>query len=38
MVTEDDADVGVVGHNMHGLIEQIGAYLSAPPREIEAGV
>ncbi|MFJ8627293.1 roadblock/LC7 domain-containing protein [Kitasatospora sp. NPDC093550] len=33
VVTDDDADVGVVGHNMHGLIEQIGVHLSAPARE-----
>ncbi|MQS14264.1 roadblock/LC7 domain-containing protein [Streptomyces kaniharaensis] len=32
VVTDDDADVGVVGHNMHGLIEQIGVHLSAPAR------
>lgn len=38
VVTDDDADVGVVGHNMNGLIEQIGAFLSAPPRETEAAV
>ncbi|WP_316527315.1 roadblock/LC7 domain-containing protein [Kitasatospora brasiliensis] len=35
VVTDDDADVGVVGHNMHGLIEQIGARLSAPARGAE---
>ncbi|MFI5647719.1 roadblock/LC7 domain-containing protein [Kitasatospora sp. NPDC051705] len=33
VVTDDDADVGVVGHNMHGLIEQIGVHLSAPARD-----
>ncbi|MEV6972819.1 roadblock/LC7 domain-containing protein [Kitasatospora sp. NPDC093806] len=33
VVTDEDADVGVVGHNMHGLIEQIGVHLSAPARE-----
>jgi predicted regulator of Ras-like GTPase activity (Roadblock/LC7/MglB family) len=33
VVTEDSADVGLVGHNMHALIEQIGEFLSAPPRE-----
>ncbi|MER6298865.1 roadblock/LC7 domain-containing protein [Kitasatospora sp. NPDC001539] len=32
VVTDEDADVGVVGHNMHGLIEQIGVHLSAPAR------
>ncbi|WP_395294149.1 roadblock/LC7 domain-containing protein [Kitasatospora hibisci] len=36
VVTDDDADVGVVGHNMHGLIEQIGVHLSAPAREAVA--
>ena len=38
LITDDEADVGVVGHNMHGLIEQIGVHLSAPPRPAaEAG-
>lgn len=37
VVTDDEADVGVVGHNMHGLIEQIGVHLSAPARD-DAGV
>ncbi|MER7845560.1 roadblock/LC7 domain-containing protein [Kitasatospora sp. NPDC096077] len=36
VVTDDDADVGVVGHNMHGLIEQIGIHLSAPARAAAA--
>ncbi|MFF2144131.1 roadblock/LC7 domain-containing protein, partial [Kitasatospora sp. NPDC058190] len=36
VVTDDDADVGVVGHNMHGLIEQIGVHLNAPARSAEA--
>ena len=26
------ADVGLVGHNMNELVEQIGGYLTAPPR------
>lgn len=29
----EEADVGVVGHNMNELVEQIGEHLSAPPRE-----
>jgi predicted regulator of Ras-like GTPase activity (Roadblock/LC7/MglB family) len=33
VVAEDDADVGLVGHNMHELVEQIGEHLNAPPRE-----
>ncbi|MER7706881.1 roadblock/LC7 domain-containing protein [Kitasatospora sp. NPDC097605] len=37
VVTDEDADVGVVGHNMHGLIEQIGIHLSAPARDDAAG-
>jgi predicted regulator of Ras-like GTPase activity (Roadblock/LC7/MglB family) len=32
VLAADDADVGVVGHNMNELVEQIGEYLSAPPR------
>ncbi|MGP4020819.1 roadblock/LC7 domain-containing protein [Saccharopolyspora sp. 5N708] len=32
VLASDEADVGVIGHNMHELVEQIGEYLSAPPR------
>jgi predicted regulator of Ras-like GTPase activity (Roadblock/LC7/MglB family) len=32
VIAEDDADAGVVGHNMSELVEQIGAYLRAEPR------
>jgi predicted regulator of Ras-like GTPase activity (Roadblock/LC7/MglB family) len=32
VVAEADADVGVVGHNMNELVEQIGGYLTAAPR------
>lgn len=28
----DDADVGLIGHNMHEMVEQIGEFLTAPPR------
>ena len=27
-----DADVGLIGHNMNELVEQIGEFLTAPPR------
>jgi predicted regulator of Ras-like GTPase activity (Roadblock/LC7/MglB family) len=37
VIAAEDADAGVVGHNMHELVEQLGEYLSAPPRESEAG-
>ncbi len=33
----EDADVGLVGHNMSELVEQIGEHLSAPPRESPGG-
>ncbi|GAB3291714.1 roadblock/LC7 domain-containing protein [Parasphingorhabdus pacifica] len=33
VLAADDADVGIIGHNMNELVEQIGEYLSAPPRE-----
>lgn len=33
VIARDDADVGVIGHNMNELVEQIGAYLTAPPRQ-----
>jgi predicted regulator of Ras-like GTPase activity (Roadblock/LC7/MglB family) len=32
LIATEDADPGMVGHNMNELIEQIGEYLSAPPR------
>jgi predicted regulator of Ras-like GTPase activity (Roadblock/LC7/MglB family) len=33
VVAVDDADVGIIGHNMNELVEQIGEYLSTPPRQ-----
>jgi predicted regulator of Ras-like GTPase activity (Roadblock/LC7/MglB family) len=33
VVAGDDADVGLIGHNMNELVEQIGGYLTAPPRQ-----
>jgi predicted regulator of Ras-like GTPase activity (Roadblock/LC7/MglB family) len=35
VLADDDADVGVIGHNMHELVEQIGEYLSAAPRQLD---
>ncbi|MEV7087600.1 roadblock/LC7 domain-containing protein [Streptomyces sp. NPDC093085] len=35
VVAGEDSDVGVVGHNMSELVEQLGEYLSAPPRHPE---
>ena len=32
VVAADVADVGLVGHNMNELVEQIGSHLTAPPR------
>lgn len=32
VVADEDADVGVIGHNMDELVEQLGEYLSSPPR------
>src|ERR1043165_8093949 len=37
-VASDEADVGIVGHNMNELVEQIGDYLTAPPRRPEHSV
>ena len=28
----EEADVGLIGHRMNELVEQIGAFLTAPPR------
>lgn len=33
VVAADEADVGLVGHNMSELIEQIGGHLTSPPRQ-----
>lgn len=37
IVADDDADVGLVGHNMNELVEQLGDYLSSPPRRTRDG-
>jgi predicted regulator of Ras-like GTPase activity (Roadblock/LC7/MglB family) len=31
----DEADVGLIGHNMDELVEQIGAFLTSPPRQFQ---
>lgn len=35
VVASDGADVGLVGHNMNELVEQIGGHLTAPPRHAQ---
>jgi predicted regulator of Ras-like GTPase activity (Roadblock/LC7/MglB family) len=35
VVAADEADVGLVGHNMSELVEQIGGRLTSPPRQRE---
>ncbi|WP_432039899.1 roadblock/LC7 domain-containing protein [Streptomyces cucumeris] len=37
VVAHDEADVGVIGHNMNELVEQIGDYLRAAPRVAAGG-
>ncbi|MBU7598467.1 roadblock/LC7 domain-containing protein [Streptomyces sp. P38-E01] len=37
IVADDSADVGLVGHNMNELVEQLGDYLSTPPRNSGGG-
>ncbi|MCX5311513.1 roadblock/LC7 domain-containing protein [Streptomyces sp. NBC_00154] len=32
VVASEDADVGLIGHNMSELVEQLGEHLSTPPR------
>jgi predicted regulator of Ras-like GTPase activity (Roadblock/LC7/MglB family) len=32
VIAAEDADAGVIGHNMNELVEQIGEYLSSPAR------
>ncbi|MER8083934.1 roadblock/LC7 domain-containing protein [Streptomyces sp. NPDC094048] len=36
VVASDEADVGLIGHNMSELVEQLGEHLSAPPRSSSA--
>jgi predicted regulator of Ras-like GTPase activity (Roadblock/LC7/MglB family) len=33
VLAAEDADVGLVGHRMNELVEQIGAFLVSPPRQ-----
>jgi predicted regulator of Ras-like GTPase activity (Roadblock/LC7/MglB family) len=33
VLADDNADVGLIGHRMDELVEQIGDFLTAPPRE-----
>jgi predicted regulator of Ras-like GTPase activity (Roadblock/LC7/MglB family) len=35
VLADEDADVGLIGHRMNELVEQIGAFLVAPPRRRE---
>jgi predicted regulator of Ras-like GTPase activity (Roadblock/LC7/MglB family) len=35
VLAADDADVGLIGHNMDELVEQIGDFLTSPPRRPE---
>jgi predicted regulator of Ras-like GTPase activity (Roadblock/LC7/MglB family) len=34
VLATDSADVGLIGHKMNEMIEQIGAHLTAPPRQL----
>ena len=36
VIAAEDADVGLIGHNMDELVEQIGAFFTAPPRFVAA--
>jgi len=36
VIATEDADAGVIGHNMNELVEQIGEYLSSPARDLRA--
>jgi predicted regulator of Ras-like GTPase activity (Roadblock/LC7/MglB family) len=38
VIAGEDADAGVIGHNMNELVEQIGEYLSSPARGPRAAV
>ncbi|UED85757.1 roadblock/LC7 domain-containing protein [Streptomyces profundus] len=36
IVADQQADVGLIGHNMNELVEQLGEHLSAAPRSADA--
>jgi predicted regulator of Ras-like GTPase activity (Roadblock/LC7/MglB family) len=36
VIATEDADVGLIGHNMDELVEQIGSVFTAPPRFMAA--
>ncbi|WP_198946463.1 roadblock/LC7 domain-containing protein [Pseudofrankia asymbiotica] len=38
VIATEDADAGVIGHNMNELVEQIGEHLSSPARDLRATV
>jgi predicted regulator of Ras-like GTPase activity (Roadblock/LC7/MglB family) len=35
VLAAEDADVGLIGHRMNELVEQIGSFLISPPRQPE---
>ncbi|MCE7079047.1 roadblock/LC7 domain-containing protein [Streptomyces sp. ST2-7A] len=37
VVADETADPGLIGHNMNELVEQLGEYLTAPPRRSDEG-
>ncbi|WP_329246650.1 roadblock/LC7 domain-containing protein [Actinoallomurus sp. NBC_01490] len=37
VVATEEADVGMIGHNMHELVEQLGEHLVAAPRQPQQG-
>ncbi|GAB3112036.1 roadblock/LC7 domain-containing protein [Streptomyces calidiresistens] len=37
VVADETADPGLIGHNMNELVEQLGEYLTAPPRRPDEG-
>ena len=37
VIASEDADVGLVGHNMDELVEQIGTFLTSAPRYVQPG-
>jgi predicted regulator of Ras-like GTPase activity (Roadblock/LC7/MglB family) len=36
VLAEEDADTGIVGHQMVALVDRLGEHLTAPPREPES--
>ncbi len=37
LIAAEDADSGLIGHNLEEIVEQIGAFFTSPPRHAASG-